>query len=47
VETDIHHPTDNTLLWDVVRVLTRLPLSTARGISPVWGLQFSPLWRGW
>src|ERR1700749_3043576 len=22
--TDIHHPTDNTLLWDVVRVLTRL-----------------------
>src|SRR5215468_6818515 len=24
VETDIHHPADNTLLWDVVRVLTRL-----------------------
>lgn len=24
VETDIHHPTDNTLLWDVVRILTRL-----------------------
>ena len=24
VEADIHHPTDNTLLWDVVRVLTRL-----------------------
>ena len=24
VETDIHHPTDNTLPWDVVRVLTRL-----------------------
>lgn len=23
VETNIHHPTDNTLLWDVVRVLTR------------------------
>src|SRR5437867_1486961 len=23
-ETDIHHPTDNTLLWDVVRVVTRL-----------------------
>ncbi|HEX2226831.1 MAG TPA: ISNCY family transposase [Gammaproteobacteria bacterium] len=23
-ETDVHHPTDNTLLWDVVRVLTRL-----------------------
>ncbi len=25
-ETDIHHPTDNTLLWDVVRVITRLML---------------------
>jgi IS5 family transposase len=24
VETNIHHPTDNTLLWDVVRALTRL-----------------------
>ncbi len=24
VETDVHHPTDNTLLWDSVRVLTRL-----------------------
>ena len=24
VNPDIHHPTDNTLLWDVVRVLTRL-----------------------
>lgn len=24
VETAIHHPTDNTLLWDVVRVVTRL-----------------------
>ena len=24
VETNIHHPTDNTLLWDVVRVVTRL-----------------------
>src|ERR1700747_1416479 len=23
VATDIHHPTDNTLLWDVVRVVTR------------------------
>src|SRR5258705_10955093 len=23
VETDIHHPTDNTLLWDGVRVVTR------------------------
>jgi len=24
VESDIHHPTDNTLLWDAVRVVTRL-----------------------
>jgi transposase, IS5 family len=24
VETDIHHPTDNTLLWDSVRIVTRL-----------------------
>lgn len=23
VQTDIHHPTDNTLLWDAVRVVTR------------------------
>ena len=24
VQTDVHHPTDNTLLWDTVRVVTRL-----------------------
>lgn len=24
VQTDVHHPTDSRLLWDVVRVLTRL-----------------------
>jgi IS5 family transposase len=24
VETDIHHPTDNKLVWDTVRVITRL-----------------------
>jgi len=24
VETDIHHPTDSSLLWDIVRVITRL-----------------------
>ncbi len=24
VQTDIHHPTDSTLLWDAVRVVTRL-----------------------
>jgi IS5 family transposase len=26
VQTDIHHPTDSMLLWDVVRVVTRLVL---------------------
>ncbi|MCU1315190.1 MAG: Transposase, family [Candidatus Acidoferrum typicum] len=26
VQTDIHYPTDSTLLWDVVRVITRLVL---------------------
>ena len=31
VETDIHHPTDNTLLWDVVRVLTAAPRSVCQG----------------
>ena len=33
VQTDIHHPTDSTLLWDTVRVLTRLvgQLGEARG----------------
>src|SRR5262249_25599427 len=24
VQTDIHHPTDSSLLWDTVRVITRL-----------------------
>jgi hypothetical protein len=24
VQTDIHHPTDSALLWDAVRVITRL-----------------------
>ena len=30
VQTDIHHPTDNTLLWDAVRVLTRLLVRLGR-----------------
>ena len=30
VETDIHFPTDNTLLWDAVRVLTRLVQASRR-----------------
>jgi transposase, IS5 family len=33
VETDIHHPTDNTLLWDVVRVLTRLVKQLAKALK--------------
>ena len=34
VQTDIHHPTDNTLLWDVVRVVTRLVLRLQKAIKP-------------
>jgi IS5 family transposase len=33
VETDIHHPTDNTLLWDVVRVLTRSVKQLAKALK--------------
>src|ERR1700694_3653930 len=33
VETDIHHPTDNTLLWDVVRVVTRLVGRLAKALG--------------
>jgi transposase, IS5 family len=33
VETDIHHPTDNTLLWDVVRVVTRLVGQLAKALE--------------
>jgi IS5 family transposase len=33
VQTDIHHPTDNTLLWDVVRVVTRLVMRLARTLK--------------
>src|SRR5467141_536598 len=33
VETDIHHPTDNTLLWDVVRVVTRLVVRFAEAVQ--------------
>ena len=34
VETDIHHPTDSTLLWDVVRVITRLVDQLAKAMKP-------------
>ncbi|HXM17065.1 MAG TPA: ISNCY family transposase [Candidatus Eremiobacteraceae bacterium] len=33
VQTDIHHPTDNTLLWDVVRVVTRLVCRLAKALE--------------
>ena len=33
VQTDIHHPTDNTLLWDVVRVVTRLVNRLAKALG--------------
>src|SRR6266446_4689225 len=33
VQTDIHHPTDNTLLWDVVRVVTRLVRRLAKALK--------------
>jgi transposase, IS5 family len=33
VDTDIHHPTDNTLLWDVVRVVTRLVGRLAKALE--------------
>jgi len=35
VQTDIHHPTDNTLLWDVVRVITRLIGCLAEAFSSI------------
>src|SRR6266567_3411048 len=33
VQADIHHPTDNTLLWDVVRVVTRLVARLAAALE--------------
>jgi IS5 family transposase len=33
VETDIHYPTDSTLLWDVVRVVTRLVRRLAKALK--------------
>src|SRR5215470_10642357 len=33
VQTDIHHPTDNTLLWDVVRVVTRVVVRLANALE--------------
>jgi IS5 family transposase len=41
VQTNIHHPTDSTLLWDVVRVVTRLigHLATALGRRRIKGFR--------
>jgi transposase, IS5 family len=33
VQTDIHHPTDNTLLWDVVRAVTRVVRRLAKALE--------------
>src|SRR6201981_1891907 len=33
VQTDVHHPTDNTLLWDTVRVVTRLVGRLAKALE--------------
>ena len=33
VQTDIHHPTDNTLLWDVVRIVTRFVRRLAKALE--------------
>jgi IS5 family transposase len=33
VQTDIDHPTDNTLLWDGVRVVTRFVSRLAKALE--------------
>ena len=40
VESDIHHPTDSTLLQDGIRIITRL-LIEGKGFSPTPGYTFS------
>ena len=45
MQTDIHHPTDNTLLWDVVRVVTRLVGRLKKAIQSVFG--GSTIASGW
>jgi IS5 family transposase len=37
VESNIHHPTDSTLLWDAVRVLTRLMQRAGTPVSKIPG----------
>lgn len=45
VETDIHYPTDSTLLWDGVRVLTRL-IGKLRAALPALPAPFANRTRG-
>jgi len=45
VETDIHHPTDSTLLWDGIRVITRW-LAEGKGLTPEPGYVFCDHTRG-
>ncbi len=45
VETDIHHPTDSTLLWDGIRVITRW-LAEGKELSPEPGYAFCDHTRG-
>jgi len=45
VETDIHHPTDSTLLWDGIRVITRW-LVEGKELSPEPGYAFCDHTRG-
>jgi IS5 family transposase len=40
VETDIHHPTDSTLLYDGIRVISRL-LHRGKGLRPIPAYRFS------
>jgi transposase, IS5 family len=46
VQSDIHHPTDNTLLWDVVRVVTRLVGRLAKALE-LWRIRGSSRWTAW
>ena len=47
VETDIHWPTDSTLLWDAVRVITRLVKRVGEHVpSARRGLPIAPAGRG-
>ena len=46
VETDIHHPTDSTLLVDGIRIITRW-LTEGKQLLPIPRYEFSDHQRGW